>query len=182
MRVSRTLQSSKPQAWRAAVLLCALTFACVATGNAQTFALTPSVSTASTITTPVLADYTAGTSATTATWSMAVTCPNSIGNASNYCVYQARLSSVALTALGSIRVRFTIAGGDCRSTPGSFDITLTTTTAVDLFEVKRNNGLSNCTVTNLRFTVTDLSLTKYKSSTSANTFASNAILFGSVVR
>ncbi|GLC27061.1 hypothetical protein [Roseisolibacter agri] len=155
------------------------------------FTLTPSGTAAATIggtttPSPLRTHYESGTSATTPTWELVASCPNSVGNASNFCAVGLALGGAGGSPLGAVRVDYTLSGSGCRTpTPAgaSYTRTLTSTTRVDLFLVTRGNGSSGqCTASSLRFTVVDMSYTAYRSSASASTYYSRGLDFTIEVR
>ena len=155
---------------------------CLCVGNraaAQaTLTLTAGAATAGTMPTPLRANYESGSresGSPTGTWTLSVNCGN-IG----ICIATAKLATGAVAStLTSVKVTYTVPNdNNCLATPGVYSVTVSSTTAIDLFSTKKKEL---CTVSAVSFVVNNLSYTStsYQSSASASTLATQQIVFGS---
>ena len=125
--------------------------------QAQSFSLTPANSSAQIIPSPTAAAYTAGTSASTPSWTLVAQCPKSAGPSESRCPV-----SMASSAGTLVAVQVTVApgsGAGCTGAGGTFTLQSTPT---EILSVARGNG-NSCTTT-FTFAVTGLGLATYKSS------------------
>lgn len=135
------------------------------TARGQSFTVTPSNTSANIVPTPTSAVYTAGTSASTPSWTIVASCPNGAGPAGSRCPFSIA-SSIGTLASTRVSVAAPVGSG-CTGSAASYALQSSPT---ELFSVARGNG-NSCTTT-LTFAVTGVSLTAYPSASSiaASTF------------
>lgn len=136
--------------------------------EAQTLTLRANAGTAGTVPTPFQANYESATKesgSTPSSWTLTVDCPtgNVVKNGEN-CGISVALTSAGATALGSIKLTYTLS--NCRSGGGTTPTTVTIASAspTQIFTASRNSNGCQATIT---FLVNDLSYTKYPSASSA---------------